>query len=685
MEINKERREVVKMGGKERVKSIREIAFLWDLLFSLLGFLLARITIGDGLQVFGLSYLLALLFYFKEIKILPSLLVLLGYLSIAGVGLPLILLLVLYISLYCLYNLLPSVPRLSLVVLFSLLILILLEYLFRVEILYGFSFHSFLLLLLSYIFRKALEGLHLLADGEELREVEALSLFLLLSLPLLSLSWQIGEILLLTLLFFFSLYGGISLGTAAGTLWVFSFFLINTPTTDLLFYPFLGFFCGLLRQKRQLGLGLGYLLASLSIQYIDKGELFLDSSMIEGLLALILFTIMDFSSTLFLKERVERGVKEKDIGGREEIEEYSRRLEELGDCFFHFNREMTMEEKEIPGLLLNHFVREVCSSCQLLSLCKGDGLIYQDLLIPLFTSIQRGTSPPKALMEENLRDCPYPHKIRGFVEEYLKKMEGEESKDGLVVMKEILSLLLYGLGEGLQVVGEDHREREKREKREKESLLEYGIASLHREEISGDSYLIESLPGGRELVALSDGLGTGPRASLMSRHVLHLLAKLLGLGIKEEDALHILNLFCLLSYTDEEYTTLDLAIFSPSFSRVTLYKYGAASTFIKRGLQISSICSRSLPLGVLSSPGRWVQRRLKAEDQVILVTDGILEVCREDTVKEEWLLHSLKDLSYRHPQDLAEKILHMARGKTSSLLDDMTVIVISQGNGRNSF
>lgn len=672
---------------KEEQATIDQSSFYWEILLALIGFLLARVILLDSLQFMGLSYLVALFLHFKALKSLSVSSVFLGYLSTRTLS-PLFFPFFLFILLARFFANLHPRRAFFLVNALSLL-LYLLWSLLTVSPLNSFS-HLFSLIVLyslfSYIFLKALEALSSLMDGDALKETSLLLLSLLLFLPLFSFAGvdlkglYLHALLGKTLLFFFSLYGGPTIGATTGAIWALSAFFISSSSIDPIFYPLLGLFCGLFKDLKELGLGLAFLLVSLGMAFLGEGGWAFDSHLLEGLLSLLLFCVVDAFYPLFLQkkrkgeERMMKEVKERQAREKrqeEKLKEYGCSLKELGDVFFYFNKEMILKGEDLPESILNNLVVEVCSTCQFHALCSGDALFYQGLLIPFLSTTRKGSPFPRSVMDERLKDCPYPHKIRAFLEKRLQEMEPGERKEEIVLMKELLSSLVRGLGEGMQGL-------EKEERMERECVFEYGLATSHGEEVSGDSYLIQKLPGGRELFGVSDGLGVGPKAARKSRHVMELIGKLLSLGMKEEEALHILNLLCLLSYRDDEYTTLDLAIFSPSSSRVVFYKYGAASTFIKRGMQVLSICSRSLPLGVYATRGRSIQRKLNEEDQVILITDGILEVCREVTIKEEWLIDVLKNLSHHCPQKLALAILKEAKKMSSSHLDDMTVLVIQQ-------
>lgn len=50
------------------------------------------------------------------------------------------------------------------------------------------------------------------------------------------------------------------------------------------------------------------------------------------------------------------------------------------------------------------------------------------------------------------------------------------------------------------------------------------------QKISGDSFLMKTLPGGKEAAILSDGMGSGERALQESGMLVEMLEELLGAG-----------------------------------------------------------------------------------------------------------------------------------------------------------
>lgn len=650
-----------------------------ELLLSGLGFALSQVVFLDFYSL-GPSYLVGLFLFKKKLLLFPLLAVLLGS-YFFGTGYDPLFLLMLFFFLQG--SLLPG-PNLQgkLFFLSIFYFLGLLVWFFLTApgslILLQESSKVFFFLFFSLLLFNGLQALYQQLEGRgPFQEKQIPPFFLLLFFPLLALPQftiqgiQLLEILYITLLFFCSMIGGMGIGAAVGTLFSLSLFLSSFQGTSLLFYPLLGLFCGLLQKQKELGLLIGFLSALFLQSHFLFSFSFPFPGLVEGFGALVLFMFLKRIFPFSITEN-STYTERKDKEGR--ALEYSHHLQKLQHVFL--NSPMGTIDGEQVHLypFLWQQIKGICSSCSHASHCHSEKPYHnQELFSPLL--LQRKKEVSSLSFPEHLKDCPHSQKILSFIHGSGK---GEEKAQNLQVMKKLLSLHCRGLEEGFHEISSSTHNNQL-------SFL-MGIANWNPEEVSGDSSLIKRLPGGRFLVGISDGLGTGSQAFAKSQAVLELLFHLLSLGMKEDTALQILNLFCYLTYSDEEYSTLDLAIFSSSSPEMTLYKYGAAATFIKRGHQISTICCSSLPLGVTTGENPPIHRKYQQGDEIILVTDGILDVCRRATVKEEWLIQFLKETWDRDPQGLADSILQAAQSQmTPDLWDDMTVIVIQPEVPKTSF
>ncbi|WP_113673188.1 stage II sporulation protein E [Vallitalea guaymasensis] len=203
-------------------------------------------------------------------------------------------------------------------------------------------------------------------------------------------------------------------------------------------------------------------------------------------------------------------------------------------------------------------------------------------------------------------------------------------------------------------------------------------ASKDYKDISGDSYTFLNLPKGQDIVALSDGMGTGLKAFKESKAAIELLEQLLEAGFDGETAIKMINSILVLKSSEQTFSTLDMGLVDRYTGVCEFVKIGAASSFIKRGNKVEVVKSTSLPMGMLNEiESESTTKNLRNGDMVIMVTDGILDCEDEEIDKEKWVEESLHKLDSRNPQDMADYILEAAREKTGGMLkDDMTVLVM---------
>jgi stage II sporulation protein E len=207
-----------------------------------------------------------------------------------------------------------------------------------------------------------------------------------------------------------------------------------------------------------------------------------------------------------------------------------------------------------------------------------------------------------------------------------------------------------------------------------------GVARANKgyDDVSGDSYSFLNLPKGQDIVALSDGMGTGLKAFKESKVAIELLEQLLEAGFDGDTAIKMINSILVLKSSDQTFSTLDMSLVDRYTGICEFAKIGAASSFIKRGNKIEAVKSTSLPLGMLNDiESESTTKTLKDGDIVIMVTDGILDSEEEEIEKEKWVEKALRKIDSRNPQDIADYILETATQKAGGTVkDDMTVLAI---------
>ncbi len=206
-----------------------------------------------------------------------------------------------------------------------------------------------------------------------------------------------------------------------------------------------------------------------------------------------------------------------------------------------------------------------------------------------------------------------------------------------------------------------------------------GVAKATKEnnQISGDSYTFLEIKDGQCLIALSDGMGSGNKANKESKASIELLEEFLDSGFDKDLAIKMINSVLVLKSGEESFSTLDMCVINLYEGLAEFIKIGAASTYIKRGSNIEIIRSTSLPAGLLSNVDMEITKmRLKDNDLIIMITDGVIDSNEEIVEKEKWLEKILKEFKNNNPQDIADYILEEAKNNSSGYIqDDMTVLV----------
>ena len=202
-----------------------------------------------------------------------------------------------------------------------------------------------------------------------------------------------------------------------------------------------------------------------------------------------------------------------------------------------------------------------------------------------------------------------------------------------------------------------------------------GAAQVGKETVCGDSFTIATLKEGKELVALSDGMGVGEKACNESQAAVRLLENLLSTGYSRETALKTINSVLLLRSTAETFATVDMVMVDLYTAEVDFIKVGSAPSFIKRGKKVGVVTSNSLPIGILDNLDVISEKcYLCPRDLLVMVSDGVLEAAR-GSGGEMWLQQFLSAIEEKDPQIIAEMIINKALGLCKGKpADDMTAI-----------
>ena len=197
------------------------------------------------------------------------------------------------------------------------------------------------------------------------------------------------------------------------------------------------------------------------------------------------------------------------------------------------------------------------------------------------------------------------------------------------------------------------------------------------ESISGDNYSIVESEKGKLTILLSDGTGSGKRASEDSERVLDLMEKMLEAGFSTQSAVCMVNATLFTKREEISHPTLDICSLDLHQGSCEISKIGGVATFLKREQEVRTIHHDSLPLGIFRSVDLQPEYcKLQDGDYLIFMTDGVLDALEEVNC-EKAMAESIQSITERNPQEIAHQLLQtVIKSSGGHIMDDMTVLVI---------
>lgn len=191
-------------------------------------------------------------------------------------------------------------------------------------------------------------------------------------------------------------------------------------------------------------------------------------------------------------------------------------------------------------------------------------------------------------------------------------------------------------------------------------------------DVCGDYYRCFKDTSGRQIVLLSDGMGTGGRAAIDSAFTCETVYTLIKAGIDENTAVAAVNSAMIMKSTDESLATVDMLRLDPVLGTAEFFKCGAAPSFISKGKNSMVLEPESTPVGILDNINMAVFKTDVDEgDVLLLVSDGV------SCERYKWICGELGAQRTQNAAELARHILTCARDRQlGKRLDDMTVITV---------
>ena len=214
-------------------------------------------------------------------------------------------------------------------------------------------------------------------------------------------------------------------------------------------------------------------------------------------------------------------------------------------------------------------------------------------------------------------------------QEQLRRMKGDRRR---LESYQCAARDQYGfLADFLQSLSEELGER--REYRPPRYKPEVAMSTRSHREENGDKCIWFPGTGSDYYVLLCDGMGTGAGAARESREAAELLERLLRSGFPAEYALRSLNSLAVLRELGG-CTTVDLVRLQLDTGKGTLYKWGAASSYLLKNGQLRKIGTAGPPPGLSQQARETVDRlSLGGGEVLILLSDGAGE---DKLLRTQW-------------------------------------------------
>ena len=300
------------------------------------------------------------------------------------------------------------------------------------------------------------------------------------------------------------------------------------------------------------------------------------------------------------------------------------RLEQMALALRHMEQSLLLTAPVCPdrGAVLDRAQRGACDFCPERRGCRGR-----------LEHLEESLLEQPGLGEEDLpRSCKKPGRLLGELrrgQEQLRRMKGDRrrlesyqcaARDQYAFLADVLQNLAQELGS-------------RRETRSHRYRAEVAMSTRSHREENGDRCLWFPGTGSDYYVLLCDGMGTGAGAARESREAAALLKRLLQAGFPAEYALRSLNSLAVLRELGG-CTTVDLVRLHLDTGRGTLYKWGAAGSYLLKNGQLRKIGTASPPPGLSHQARETVDRlSLGGGEVLILLSDGAGE---DKLLRTQW-------------------------------------------------
>lgn len=304
----------------------------------------------------------------------------------------------------------------------------------------------------------------------------------------------------------------------------------------------------------------------------------------------------------------------------------------------------------------------ICRCCPRFHRCweQNAAATYEALSAAAHPIIARGTARAEDFPEQFRDNCCH---MEGFLVALNQELEGmlyrRRYRMQLHEMRQVTAQQLDAMAQYLR------SRRSLPIQRRHRFVPQVGVSAMGRRgsRSNGDTGAYFMGEDAQFFVLLCDGMGTGAAARAESGDTLRLLKRLLQSGFSPESALRLLNGAELLRGTSR-FSTVDLLQVNLCDGTASLYKWGAAPSYLRQGERVDTVGKPSPPPGF--SPYS------EAERYALDLKNGQILTMATDGADPAQLLEAMDGYDGDSPRELAALLIATAQGD-----DDMTVVTVS--------
>jgi len=192
--------------------------------------------------------------------------------------------------------------------------------------------------------------------------------------------------------------------------------------------------------------------------------------------------------------------------------------------------------------------------------------------------------------------------------------------------------------------------------------------------VSGDSYIVTELKDNNKVIAISDGMGSGPKSKEISTSVIDMIEKMGTNGFSNEETLDIVNKLVKLKENGEVSATLDMCVLNEKQNILEFIKLGAANSYVIYENGVEEIKQDTMPIGLLANVQHTIiEKPVEKGMYVVLMSDGATSDVNKDMLEK--VVEGLQGVEHTE-KDIMNAIMDKIVGRQNKItLDDVTVIV----------